>query len=113
LISRIDIELLDNGYGSVVIPQQLAKLYQATYSVDGSILIKGAATYGKYFPKIAISSFMDELTTPNSGVRNQHLDARLWGSDHACEETKPLLSEYQHRRQRLYPLSQLRMRHQV
>ncbi|KAF9364280.1 hypothetical protein BGX34_002042, partial [Mortierella sp. NVP85] len=63
----IDIELLDNGYGSLVIPEQLAKLYQSTWSVDGSILIKGAASYGKYFPKIAIFPLMDELTTPNPG----------------------------------------------
>ncbi|KAK3806777.1 MAG: hypothetical protein J3Q66DRAFT_392844 [Benniella sp.] len=94
--------------GSVIIPEQTISLRQTFYQLLGDKLVEDPMSYYTKYPMIALNTLLDDLTTPKLKSSNQLLDTGLDGSDLTCE-TKSVSSKDMPSRQRLYPLSQLRM----
>ncbi|KAK3806737.1 MAG: hypothetical protein J3Q66DRAFT_375063 [Benniella sp.] len=97
----IDVKLSIKPPGFVTIEPQDTRLYQTTFEADALAFTVKAEYYAEKYPKFRVVNFLQDLSTPST-------DAWLSGSGHACE-TKPQPPKYAHRRQTLYPLSQLRM----
>ncbi|KAF9366784.1 hypothetical protein BGX34_007558 [Mortierella sp. NVP85] len=105
-MSTLEIGILVDNDGSVLIPPQDAGLFQVTHELDPEHLLEDIADFFDDLSKVDAETFADNFSTPNPEGSNPSLAALLFGSDHSCED-KPMPFKYTHRRQRLYRLSRL------